>query len=50
MKVDTIHIEPFDFIQAVEFRLSWSDAFKLLVNFGNAKLQILCLVRYKTKF
>lgn len=50
MKVNTIHIKPFDFIQIIEFHLSRPDTFKLLVNFGNAKLQILCLIRYKAKF
>jgi hypothetical protein len=50
MKVDAVHIEPFDFIQTVEFGLSRTDAFKLLVDVGNAKLQVLCLVWHNAEF
>lgn len=50
MKVDAVHIEPFDFIQKVEFRLSRSDAFQLLMNLSDAKLQVLCLSRHEAEF
>lgn len=50
MKVDAVHVEPFDFIQIIEFRLCRPDAFQLLVNVGNAKLQILCLIGNEAEF
>lgn len=50
MKVDAVHIEPFDFIQIVEFGLCRADAFQLLVDVGNAKFQILCLIWHNPEF
>lgn len=49
MKVAAVHVEPFDFVQEVEFRLCGSNAFQLLVNVGNAKLQVLRLARHDSE-
>lgn len=49
MKVNAVHIEPFDFVQEVEFRLRWTDAFQCLVHIGNAKLQVLRLIWHEAE-
>lgn len=50
MQIDAIHIQPFNFVQIVEFSSCWRHPSKLLMIFGHSALQISRLISNQTEF